>query len=160
MGMDVYGKKPTTEEGKYFRNNVWWWHPLANYIIAAAPEIAERCKLWHTNDGDGLDAADAVRLADVLQREIDAGRTLAYARRYTSDLERMPNEKCGICSGTGTRLPVPQVGAGDPTTTGIKCNSCDGTGYVRSLATNYPFAVDNVREFITFLRGCGGFRIC
>jgi hypothetical protein len=34
MGMDVYG-----ESGNYFRNNVWWWRPLANYCQAIAPHI-------------------------------------------------------------------------------------------------------------------------
>ena len=28
------------------------------------------------------------------------------------------------------------------------------------LARAYPFAVENVQEFVTFLRGCGGFKIC
>jgi hypothetical protein len=32
MGMDVYGKAPTVEEGKYFRNNLWWWRPLWTYV--------------------------------------------------------------------------------------------------------------------------------
>jgi hypothetical protein len=32
MGMDVYGKKPTTEEGKYFHNSASSWHPLASYL--------------------------------------------------------------------------------------------------------------------------------
>jgi hypothetical protein len=29
MGMDVYGKEPKSDKGEYFRNNVWWWRPLA-----------------------------------------------------------------------------------------------------------------------------------
>jgi hypothetical protein len=32
MGMDLHGKNPTTEEGEYFRNNIWSWGPLADYI--------------------------------------------------------------------------------------------------------------------------------
>jgi hypothetical protein len=28
MGMDVYGRNPTSEAGKYFRANVWSWRPI------------------------------------------------------------------------------------------------------------------------------------
>lgn len=24
MGMDVYGKAPSSQTGEYFRNNIWW----------------------------------------------------------------------------------------------------------------------------------------
>ena len=33
MGMDVFGKNPTDEKGAYFRNNVWFWHPLWDYCL-------------------------------------------------------------------------------------------------------------------------------
>ena len=33
MGMDVYGRRPKSERGEYFRNNIWWWHPLADFIL-------------------------------------------------------------------------------------------------------------------------------
>ena len=84
MGMDVYGKNPSSEIGKYFRNNVWWWRPLAEYAIKTAPEICAPCKYWGSNDGDGLDAAGAVALADALQAEVNANRTEAYSRAYAS----------------------------------------------------------------------------
>lgn len=159
MGMDVVGNKADTEEGKYFRSNVWWWHPLADYCCEVAPEITAGCKYWHSNDGDGLNAADSLALAEALQAEIDSGRTDAYAKRYASAQEMMPNEPCTICAGTGTRPPVPATGAGDPKAGGIVCNGCNGTGHVRPFKASYPFDVDNVREFVAFLRGCGGFKI-
>jgi hypothetical protein len=159
MGMDVYGKKPTLEEGKYFRNNVWFWRPLADYCQEVAPEICAACKYWQSNDGDGLDAAGAMALAAVLEAEIDSGRCAAYEKRFTSAQEMAPSIACWLCEGTGTRKPVPERGAGD-LKTGLKCNCCDGSGHVRPSETNYPFEVSNVRAFATFLRGCGGFEIC
>ena len=80
MGMDVIGLKPTTKEGEYFCNTVWWWRPLADYCIRVAPDIAAQCKHWHSNDGDGLDERNAIALADLLQAEIDSGRCGSYAR--------------------------------------------------------------------------------
>ncbi len=158
MGVDAHGKNPTSESGKYFRNSWWWWRPLADYVIAIAPEIALHCTHWQSNDGDGLNEAYSRALADRLQSEIDAGRTEKYARGYASKHEAMPNEPCRICAGTGTRKPVPETGAGD-LATGIKCNGCNGDGYVRPKDTWYPFDVENAQNFANFLRDCGGFSI-
>jgi hypothetical protein len=159
MGMDICGRNPTGERGQYFRNNVWWWHPLADYCIKVAPNICASCRHWHTNDGDGLDAAGAVTLADALRTEIDAGRTEAYARRYASDQELMPDQPCNICAGTGMRTLGPYRGADDLNEGGIKCNKCQGAGYVRPWASHYPFSTENVAAFVTFLRESGGFSI-
>lgn len=160
MGMDVYGKKPTTEEGKYFRNNVWWWRPLARYVCEIAPQTAEKCRYWQSNDGDGLNAEDSADLARILETEVVSGRAASYEKRYASAQEMQADIVCDLCEGTGTRAPVPQRGAGDPKRGGTPRNKCHGEGYVRPTSTYYPFSVDNVKEFITFLRGCGGFEIC
>lgn len=159
MGMDVYGKNPRTEEGKYFRNNVWWWRPLATYVCEVAPDITAACKYWQSNDGDGLDDAGSVALAGRLDAEVKSGRCAIYEKKYTEELEATPNEPCIICAGTGTRKAVPEIGAGDPKSGGVQCNCCEGLGFVRPNSTYYPFSVENVEEFITFLRACGGFEV-
>ena len=158
MGMDVIGRKPTSKEGEYFRNNVWWWRPLADYCMRVAPDIAARCKYWHSNDGYGLDERDSLALADLLQAEIDSGRCASYARVRESELELLPNERCQLCEGTPPRRVPPDRGAGN-LLTGMKCNACDGEGFKRPWACWYDFDVENVREFVGFLRGCGGFAI-
>src|SRR5262249_57999092 len=97
MGMDVIGQKPTSAEGEYFGNNVWWWRPLAEYWTKVAPEIASRCAGWQYNDGDGLNDSDSAALADALQAEINSGRCEPYARIRKSELEMLPNEICEVC---------------------------------------------------------------
>jgi hypothetical protein len=158
MGMDVCGNNPTTEEGNYFHNSIWFWCPLANYIKQAAPDIAGKCRYWDSNDGDGLDSANALELAAILQAEIDSGRCEHYARIYTSAQEMASDVACDICAGTGTRKPVPECGAGT-LVSGVRCNACAGKGHVRPWSTHYPFDVENISEFVAFLRGCGGFAI-
>lgn len=160
MDMDVYGKSPASEQGKYFRNNVWFWRPLATYCCEIAPGITSACMFWQSNDGDGLDADGSVALADALQAEIDSGRCDAYEKIYAAELAALPRERCWICDATGIRRPVPHIGAGDPARGGIKCNGCDGTGWHDSSDKHYPFSVENVKEFVAFLRECGGFEIC
>jgi hypothetical protein len=158
MGMDVYGKNPKAPEGEYFRANVWFWRPLADYVCSIAPELCCKCQYWQSNDGDGLEASDSIQLAERLQAELDAGRTEAHAHIYQSKQAAMPKEFCSTCEGTGTRRPVPERGAGDLKDGGIRCNGCDGDGYCEPF--NYPFSVKAVQEFTAFLRASGGFMIC
>jgi hypothetical protein len=174
MGMDVYGNKPIGETGEYFRANVWWWRPLANYCCTIAPEITGRCECWQSNDGDGLGAADAFALAECLQTEINSGRTATYERIHRSEQEALPNEPCWLCKGTGSRAPMAYIQDDDPfydmlgppppqqvgPNGRVKCNCCNGEGFVRPASTNYPFSAEFVAKFVAFLRECGGFRIC
>lgn len=154
MGMDVYGKNPTSEKGEYFRNNVWWWRPLWDYC----EEVYEPCNLisGHSNDGDGLDADGAAELASVLFEKLESGETQAYATLRQGFLESLPDNPCDICKGTGQRpdglygVEWKQEG----------CNGCGGTGKVRPFEANYPFDTENVREFAEFCAASGGFEIC
>lgn len=150
MGMDVYGKNPRSEVGSYFRNNVWWWRPLWDYCEEVAPDLTKNIS-GHTNVGDGLNDKNSVKLADILQKEIDAGRTLSYEKRYTHKIETTPDVTCDICHGTGKR---------DDQFVKGECNGCEGKGTRRPWSAHYPFSVENVQQFVHFLRDCGGFEIC
>ena len=154
MGMDVYGKAPVSEKGEYFRNSVWWWHPLWQYCEQLAPDLITRNNLGHSNDGWGLNRHKSLKLADRLAAALDAGETEQYALQRKLCLESLPPEKCSICDGTGYRVKPPATGAGS-----MQCNGCSGQGTVPNFNTNYPFSTENVREFEAFLRDCGGFRI-
>lgn len=58
----------------------------------------------------------------------------------------------------------PETGAGD-----FPCNGCGGDYHAKTPGTgshrprgtllSYPFDVENVAEFVVFLRDCGGFEI-
>lgn len=177
MGMDVYGLSPSSEEGTYFRNNVWWWHPLADYIIQFAPEhLVVQCQSWHSNDGDGLDEQSAEELGDWLEEAIARGHTLQYEQEYKAHLESLPLKTCDLCHGTGIRtdkvgqdMKFPERVIGkewndpiDHPRYGQKgyCNGCGGRGTVKDFRANYPFSVENVQEFAIFCRESGGFEIC
>jgi hypothetical protein len=155
MGMDVCGKKPVNEVGEYFRNNVWWWHPLWDYCQEVAPKLTGKVKHGHTNDGDGLGKRDATALSKVLKREIESGRTKEYEVAYKKAMAEMPDEPCTICGGTGKRAEPPNTGPGE-----MECNACRGKGSTRPWATAYPFSEENVIHFAAFLEGSGGFSIC
>lgn len=166
MGMDVSGKEPLNEKGEYFRNNVWWWRPLWNYCLEVAPAIAGQVEHGHTNDGDGLGARDSFALAAVLRDELSSGRTAEYQKRYMKRLAELPDEPCNICHGTGDRPGwVTRNNRGERIFTDAwakecnGCNACLGKGSKRPFEANYPFSVENVERFTTFLENCGGFEI-
>lgn len=158
MGMDVYGKAPTSEEGRYFRNNVWWWRPLAEYIVEKHPAIASGCTRWQSNDGDGLNAEDAVTLADALSADLSCGLVATYEAERTVELAALPRETCTICDGTGTRTD--EIGVTLGYAARGTCNGCDGIGDREPWAAAYPFNIENVAEFAKFARASGGFAIC
>lgn len=170
MGMDVYGKKSTDPKGEYFRNNVWWWHPLADYIETNHPSIAARCADWHSNSGYGLDADDSIALAAELRDAISDGRAAAYQARHDAVRAALPRLKCDLCDGTGVRCDQVGVQMGQPDKvidepghprhgqTGW-CNGCNGVGTREDFNASYWFSVENLSEFADFLADCGGFEI-
>ena len=106
MGVDVIGRN-----GGYFGPNWAWWHPLANYCKELAPDIASRCKSWNTNDGDGLNGADSVALADILQNEIDSGRCAKYAAfiRHSVGVPYLENNTWRMGKGSERPFSVTNV---------------------------------------------------
>ena len=172
MGMDVIGKSAKSEKGEYFRNNVWWWHPLWDYCLNVHDDIAGQVDSGHSNDGDGLDEEDAHKLGLRLMSDLEDGTTAEYERKYRERLALLPMRDCNWCESTGIRTDSVGVENGMPTKeldedvaivvgrTHGWCNSCRGNGKIVPWEANYPFSTENVREFAEFLLDCGGFEIC
>jgi hypothetical protein len=173
MGMDVYGKNPISEAGSYFRNNVWYWRPLWDYVAQVGSDVidGELAEHGHYNDGAGLDEDGALALAQILAEELESGRTETYERKNNEYFASLPREACEWCNATGIRTdkvgeemkmsekelsPEMQILMGR---THGWCNACQGVGTRESFEANYPFKTENVREFATFLKDCGGFEI-
>lgn len=153
MGMDVYGVDPKTEDGEYFRRNVWGWHPLWEYVENQHPEIANLVEHAHSNDGDGLDAESSVRLAELLMNDYNSGIALEYCTNRNKELAELPKEPCTYCEQTGVRDYKED---GNFST----CNSCEGKGEREAFATWYSLEHEDIRDFAKFLYDCGGFEIC
>jgi hypothetical protein len=169
MGMDVIGKNPTSEKGAYFRNNVWWWRPLAEYCLTH--DVANSCHYWHSNDGDGLDEDGAMELARKIQSDLDKGVVAEFERKHNGFIGSLPMIPCEWCHSTGIRSDEVGVQHGMPTReleepqaiilgrTHGWCNACQGLGEREQIATSYGFSEENVKEFVEFLLDCGGFEI-
>jgi hypothetical protein len=172
MGMDIYGINATTEKGSYFRNNVWWWRPLADYILENHGDIAVNCESWHSNDGAGLDEDLSLALAKRLEEDLATGKVQKYQDAYNYERAQLPREDCDLCGATGIRtdkvgleldMPNKELPPEMVSLTGRThgtCNACLGAGTRENWSMSYPFDIENVREFTEFLKGCGGFSIC
>ena len=172
MGMDVYGLTAKTEKGNYFRNNVWWWRPLAVFIEETYPDVAIKCEDWHSNSGCGLNEADSMVLGKMILNDIADGTVKRYEDARLIGLSELPREDCSLCNMTGIRTDTvgvehnmpnqelpPEVAILVGRTHGT-CNACNGIGTKENWGLSYGFSVDNVQEFAEFLMECGGFEIC
>lgn len=157
MGMDVYGKNPENETGRYFRANVWGWHPLADYLCSVAPDLMAKVTYLHSNDGDGLNQADAVALATALQQALTSGHTAAYVEARDEAIASQPRLTCRYCEGTGTRSD--EIGVQLGYAARNYCNGCEGNGDTAPWEASYSLDVARVREFAAFARRSGGFEI-
>ena len=150
MGFDLYGQRAKSKRGEYFRNNVWWWRPLAEYVLENVSIPEEEAKDWQYNNGTEVSEETALHIADTLDALIESRHTAQYERDYKRRLESLPPERCRVCHGTGKRNDKAVKG---------KCSACLGKGEVENFDMLYPFNVENVREFAQFCRESGGFRI-
>ena len=188
MGVDIYGRNPkivgdapvidydnATEEekskyfeelhkwedenpGYYFRSNWWGWRPIVHMVEEACFDcgIDVETSSWQYNDATGPETQEECdKIADALERFIDNNRG--------DDTDE--NDRVNLCLGMwctmdGTFLdkdmeaklneqyPIGTVYIGSIVTSdGSIVSSAHGTYYKR------------VKQFITFLRNCGGFQV-
>ena len=139
--------------GTYFRNNVWWWRPLWDYVCFACDDILdeEDADAGHSNSGHQISEKKAEVIAAKLKVLIKNGEVDYFATERQKALDDIPDEECEFCNGTGVRKDM-KIDNG--------CNGCQGKGSRRPFNTQYPFDVDNVKEFAKFCEQSGGFEIC
>lgn len=165
MGMDVFGLKPKTKKGEYFRNNVWFWHPLWDYCCHVSPELTSKVEFAHENSGDGLNAIDSRQLGFAIQKSIDNGSAEKYVEQYYEEISQLPDEPCfcvkeslfEVFSISGD-IPFPK--SSENKKPNPKCNTCKGSGMQPNWNKNYHISLDNIQSFAEFLIDCGGFQIC
>jgi hypothetical protein len=164
MGTDVYGLAPRAPRGEYFRNNVWWWHPLWDYVVQNTGRLltARQQELGHTNSGIRISEKKALAIASTLEQLLERGEVARYAVAYAEALQALPNEVCQLCRGSGARnekLECVDVEAIPRLSAPGGCNGCGGAGKLRPFCTHYPFGEENVLEFAAFCRQSGGFEV-
>jgi hypothetical protein len=156
-------------KGVYFRNNVWWWRRLADYIMEHTKCVDKKdFDKWQENGGHEVDEETAIQIANQLEHLIKTGHAEQHkklideertkAEEHNNKVQKLLDE---------LRLEVKKI-VGDE-----KGENLAPAEYPEPLnkkwweitnqtdyRANYPFSLTNVREFIDFARNSGGFRIC
>jgi len=160
MGVDISGRKPTTNEGDYFSSNWWGWRPILAISEAAmiSSKLDYDTSYWGSNDGKGLRTQKQCdKLADAIELLISNN----WNEYLTEDDDRIYICMGSWCeAGTGKfigsereHILNEQYDYGDilygpiVAENGIMVESSHGTSLGR------------LKQWVTFLRSCGGFKI-
>ena len=108
--------------GTYFRNNVWFWRPLWNFVTGCCADILTEKDIesGYMNDGHRISNTKSKRIASRLRKFFKDGSVDAYESWYTRKISQLDE---------------------------------------KDWNKNYPFSIDNLREFEKFCENCGGFEI-
>ena len=153
--------------GYYFRNNVWWWRPLADFVLwLADEEFTDKDRQgWHCNSGYRVDEKKAKVIAELLEASIDEGIAKKYqdatddkmkkAKAHNKEIEKKHKELRKIVERhTGKKDLVPND---YPEPFNSQWNDIQK---LTNYEAHYPFSVENVKSFAKFCRESGGFEIC
>lgn len=132
MGMDVYGKNPTSEAGDYFRANIWSWSPILERIAATGVLPEQMVAEMGYNSGAGPDAVLAGVLADALEAMVrgadDDGIIVAMNEDGKNGTAHVGMEVMRFLTGS-------------------------------TAGADFSTDIAHLREFIAFARASGGFEV-
>jgi hypothetical protein len=161
--IDVYEEAVV---GSYFRNNVWWWRPLWEYVCFSCNDIltGKDMEQGQYNSGHRISATKAKRISKRLSKLLangtidthDREMRLSYEKSnvQNKEVEKERNDlKVKVEKEVGPNIvpanyPEPYREEWDK----IQSKE-DWNGH-------YPFSKENIICFAQFCEGSGGFEIC
>jgi len=165
MGFDISGLNPKNKKGEYFRNNVWYWRPLAEYVLKETKVILEADQEgWHYNDCHEVSKEDAEQIAKQLDHLVKSGHCKKFAQAW--ELRRSQIEKHNEqvekeleehCEEVKTRLN--DIGLAPKDFPKEDHEKWEKIYNKRNSDGSYPFTEENVKEFSEFCKNSGGFTI-
>jgi hypothetical protein len=146
--------------GDYFRSNVWWWRPLADYIIQHTNCVSdEDVERWGYNDGHEVSEEEAKAIAKQLKHLIKTGHTRRHAEEYEKERKNAEDYNKRIekrLKKLENKFPNLAPNEYHP----IYKKKWDEIYSKKKWGANYPFSVNHVTEFVEFAENSGGFKIC
>ena len=78
---DLYNEK---NPGIYFRNNVWWWRPLWDYVCEVCYQVMtdEDVQAGQYNDGVDISKETSIKMYKILETLLDAGEVKKKEEAY------------------------------------------------------------------------------
>lgn len=165
MGFDLYGTKAKTEKGEYFRNNVWYWRRLAEFVCEYTGVVDDKDKdAWQFNDGHIVSADEANQIARQLRYLIKTGQVDKYQKEIEKQQQEaeLRNNKVQKLLDKLHSKAIEMSGNADiaPRDYPSPLNEKWEKIYrMQDVNAHYPFHKSNVEEFIQFCEDSNGFCI-
>ena len=158
-------EKYQSQKGTYFRNNVWWWRPLAEYVLKETKVILESDQDgWHYNDCHEVSKEDAEQIAKQLRYLIESGHTKKFAKDWETRRKKIEkyNEQVEKELEEHTKQVQTKMKNDNLAPKDFSKEDHDKWERIyrkRNHDGSYPFSVENVEEFAEFCENSGGFSI-
>ncbi len=167
MGFDLYSLgNHKNKNGEYFRNNVWWWRPLADFVCEKTNCIDEQDKVnWQNNGGHVVDEALAKQIATQLKALIVSG-DVSKAIKENEEIQAEAEENNKFVDRCHEMLRAKvekEQGDKNLAPADYPKDDHDTWDWIQSkhnYGSSYPFNMENVEEFIKFCEDSRGFKIC
>jgi len=167
---DAFCKATTKFEkenkGVYFRNTAWWWRPLA-YLISSECKFLteEQERALHYNDGHTYGKETALKIARTLEKLFSNGKIDSIEEEHNQmQKEAEKNNKEVQKELDKLKAEVSEIRPTEnlaPRDYPFPYNKHWEEIYQkRDRAEGYPFCKQNIKNFVVFLKECGGFRVC
>lgn len=160
---DVY---ETDNPGAYFRNNVWFWRPLWQFVVETCEDYmtVDEIDGGNSNSGHRISEETALYIAKQLSEKIADGtvdkkekehelrraKAVAHNEEVRTEMDKISKE-CKSKHGNDlvpANYPEPY-------------NTRWQKAYAKeNWDASYPFSKENIKDFATFCMQSGGFEIC
>jgi len=166
MGFDLNSLgKHKSEKGVYFRNSVWGWRRLADFVVNQTGCIEEDDKKkWQFNEGHVVSGELAQQIAKQLKALIKDGTvSKAVLEVEKEEQEADKNNKfVDLCHKMLRDKVEKETGKQGLAPADYPKDDHDTWEWIQSkydYGSSYPFKMSNVEEFIEFCEESNGFTI-
>jgi len=153
--------------GRHFRNNVWWWRPLWNYVCEQCQDFltVKDMSGGGSNDGHKISNTKALKISKRLSKLIAEGLVdeedrrmsllIAKARASNQEIKEQMDDINKEVNKNHVGNSIVPANYPEPYYTNWKTlqSQHDWDG-------DYPFDKDNIKNFAKFCKESGGFEIC
>ena len=152
--------------GVYFRNNVWWWRPLWQFVCYACDDFlsVKDMESGNYNDCRRISKTKAKRIAARI-RKLDKSGIIDEQHEYHQEKlekaekhnKKVEQKRIALKKEVDEKVGPNIVPANYPKEYKERWDKIQGD---ENWSGHYPFDADNIRSFGEFCDNSGGFEIC
>ena len=167
MGFDLYGVKPKSKNGEYFRASVWGWRPIWEYVCTHHSDIVDSDiqKEGQTNSGYVVKSHIANKLADALHVALQDGTVSDFVEEINERVRKAKehNKKLEVHFQLLREEAIRITGDKNIAPVSYPSDLDQSWKFLYSLTDrneSYSTDIEYIEEFQEFCKHSGGFSIC